>query len=357
MPTLPSFDTLLAMYIEPTAIVFLVTAGSAIVFSFIQKSILTKLEIFSKRTKNNIDDAVVAMVQSIRPSFYWYVSLYLGLQTLTLPSFVTTILNTGLLALVLWYALRAGGMAVDMLLKRDEGDAGEKTARHFLGTLAKVVLWSVATLLLLSNLGVNITSLIAGLGVGGIAIAFALQNILTDLFSSFAIYFDKPFVVGDFIVVGDYVGTVERIGIKTTRLRALQGEELVVSNRELTSAHIQNFHSMGERRVEMKFGIAYETPRDTVASLPEKIRATLEPIKNIRIDRVHFFKFGDSSLDFDLIYYVKSGDYNEYMDRQQEMNIALLDLFIQEKVEFAYPTQTIHIASQPKPISRVSKKK
>ena len=208
--------------------------------------------------------------------------------------------------------------------------------------IAKFALWVIAILLLLSNLGINITSLVAGLGIGGIAIAFALQNILTDLFSSFAIYFDKPFVVGDFITVGDYVGVVERIGIKTTRLRALQGEELVVSNRELTSTRIQNFHSMKSRRIQMQFGITYETPYNTVADLPKKIHEKLDPMKGIRVDRIHFAGFGDSSLDFILVYYIDSNDYTQYMDRQQELNLTLLKLFAQERVEFAYPTRTVH---------------
>ncbi len=343
-----SFGTIFSIYAEQAVIVFLVTIVLAVVFSIVQHQILARLAQFSKHTKNKIDDAIVAMIQSVRPAFYWYLSLYIGLHTLELSKNVATVLNVVLLALVLWYVIRALNIAIDMFVAHSSGEKSEHVARHFLGTMAKSVLWGIAVLLLLSNLGVNITSLIAGLGIGGVAIAFALQNILTDLFSSFAIYFDKPFVQGDFIIVGKNMGTVENIGIKTTRLRALQGEEIVISNHELTSTRIQNFHSMQNRRVEMKIGIAYETPSETVSALPEKIKDVLNPISGIKIDRVHFSGFGDSSLDFDLVYYVNSGDYTEYMDRQQEMNMAILNLFASENVEFAYPTRTIHIASQPK---------
>lgn len=330
---------------------------AAIAFSFLQRRIVTHLARLSEKTKNNIDDAIVAMIRSVKPHFYWFLSLYLGLQTLPLSQFFSTVLNGLLLALVLWYAMRAASVAIDMQLSNTTGGGGEQSARNFLGTLAKGSLWAIAILLLLSNLGINVTSLVAGLGIGGIAIAFALQNILTDLFSSFAIYFDKPFVVGDFVVVGDYVGTVERIGIKTTRLRALQGEELVVSNRELTSTRIQNFHTMKSRRIQMKFGITYETPYSKVETLSKKISEKLDPMKGIRVDRIHFAGFGDSSLDFIMVYFIDSSDYAQYMDRQQELNLALLQLFAQEKVDFAYPTRTVYTASSSseKPV-KVSKK-
>ena len=313
-----TLHTLFTTYAERATYAVVVMIVAAIALSFLQRRIVTRLARLSEKTKNNIDDAVVAMIRSIRPHFYWFLSLYLGLQTLPLSSFFSTVLNGLLLALVLWYAMRAASIAIDMQLSHLVGGTGEQSARHFLGTIAKFALWVIAILLLLSNLGINITSLVAGLGIGGIAIAFALQNILTDLFSSFAIYFDKPFVVGDFITVGDYVGVVERIGIKTTRLRALQGEELVVSNRELTSTRIQNFHSMKSRRIQMQFGITYETPYNTVADLPKKIHEKLDPMKGIRVDRIHFAGFGDSSLDFILVYYIDSNDYTQYMDRQQE---------------------------------------
>ena len=324
-------------------VALITVAVALVVFAILQRVVIGRLARGAERSKNRIDDAVVAMLRSVRPPFYWYLSIYIGLRTLALPSIFVAVINGLLLAWVLYYAVRASSVAIDMFLSRG-GGGDEQAARNLLGGIAKAALWAVALLLFLSNLGINITSLIAGLGIGGVAVAFALQNILADLFSSFAIYFDKPFEVGDFIVVGDQMGTVKKIGIKTTRLTALQGEEIIVSNRELTSAHIQNFKKMRERRIQADFGIIYETPRELVIALPGKIRAAIEQLPGIRVDRVHFAGFGDSALMFELVYYVTSGDYNEYMDRQQSINLTLLELFAKEKVSFAYPTRFVYTA-------------
>lgn len=315
-----------------------------IIFSWVQRVLIWKLEKISLASKNTIDDAIVAMAKSIRPPFYWFLSFYIGLKLLLLPEIFDVIINGLMLAWVLYFAVRAANVAIEMALAHTSASESERAARHMLAMVGKGILWILAILLLLSNLGINITSLIAGLGIGGVAIAFALQNILSDLFSSFAIYFDKPFEIGDFIIVGEQMGTVERIGIKTTRLRALQGEEIVIANRELTSTRIQNFKKMRERRIQMDIGITYETPRKTLASLPEKIKSVLSAVDAIRIDRVHFAGFGDSSLNFQLVYYVQSGDYTDYMNRQQEINLALVELFEKENVSFAYPTRMVYTA-------------
>ena len=333
----------LSFYSGEIITAFVTALVALIIFSFVQRRLVAFFEKISSRTENKIDDAVVAMLRSIRPPFYWFLAIYLGLVLLPLPSVAKTVFNGSILAIVLFYAIRAFGIAIDMYLSQGSLEAQEKTARRFLAALVKGSLWVVAILLLLSNVGVNITSLVAGLGIGGVAIAFALQNILTDLFSSFAIYFDKPFVVGDFIIVGSHMGVVERIGIKTTRLRALQGEEIVISNRELTSTRVQNFHTMQDRRIEMHVGIEYGTPRDVVAGLAQKIRERIEALEGVRVERVHFASFGDSALDFVIVYHVPSGDYTEYMDRQQEINLEIMALFEKEGVGFAFPTRTVHL--------------
>ena len=319
-------------------------AAGLIVFSLLEKVALVRLEQAAARSKTKIDDAIVAMLKSVQPSFYWFLSAYVALSTLALSQPAALALNAIFLGWVLYQAVRTGGVALDVIFTASAATDGERRARKTLANVAKGALWVIAILLLLSNLGFDITSLVAGLGIGGVAVAFALQNILADLFSSFAIYLDKPFTVGDFIIVGDKMGTVERIGIKTTRLTALQGEEIVLSNRELTSAQVQNFKKMRERRIVMNFGILYETPKKTVAALPEKIRTALAEVPDIRIDRIHFSGFGDSSLDFELVYYVSTGDYTAYMDKQQSINLALLDLFEKEKVSFAYPTRMVYTA-------------
>lgn len=313
----------------------LILAVGLIIFSILEHRVLRRLEEAALRSKTRIDDAVVKMLKSIHPSFYWFLSLYLGLKSLVLPSLIDVALNAIFFGWVLYQAVRAGSVALDLLVTASATTDGERRARGVLAGIGKGVLWIVALLLLLSNLGINVSSLLAGLGIGGIAIAFALQNILADLFSSFAIFLDKPFEIGDFIVVGDKMGTVSRIGIKTTRLIALQGEEIVLSNKELTTARIQNFKRMRERRVVMNFGIAHATAREAVAMLPEKIRSAIEHIPDIRVERVHVSGFDSSAILFELVYLVTNSNYETYMDRRQAINLALLDLFRAENVTVA----------------------
>jgi small-conductance mechanosensitive channel len=263
---------------------------------------------------------------------------------LNFPFFLDKILDIILLIWIVTQAMVAVQILINYFAAKviNTDDPGEKAAIDLLTKAVKFALWVVAILFILSNLGINITSFIAGLGIGGVAIAFALQNILSDLFSSFAIYFDKPFVVGDYIVFGDQKGTVEKIGIKTTRLRSLFGEEIIVSNKDLTSSIVQNFRKMKERRVVFNFGVTYDTPTEKLREIPQIIKKIIEEFEIARLDRVHFKKFSDFSLDFEVSYYLSTPDYNKYMDVQQEINLKIMDVFNEKKIEFAFPTQTIY---------------
>ena len=217
-----------------------------------------------------------------------------------------------------------------------------------LGALvARIVLWSITVLVMLDNLGFNISTLMASLGIGGIAVALAVQSILGDIFSSVSIALDKPFVIGDFIVVDGYMGTVEYVGMKTTRLRSLGGEQIIFSNHELLKNRIRNFKRMQERRVLFEFGVAYETPSDDVEAIPALVKGIVAAAEPVRLDRVHFKSFGDSALLFEVVYYVLDADYNRYMDIQQQINLALLRQFRARDIAFAYPTSTLHIAALP----------
>lgn len=207
-----------------------------------------------------------------------------------------------------------------------------------------VALWTLGALLILSNLGVNIVSLVAGLGIGGIAVALAVQNILGDIFSSFALYLDRPFREGDFIIVGSHMGVVKKIGLKTTRIQALQGEEIIIANQELTSARVQNFKRMRERRVLFRFGVTHDATPAQLRAVAGIVRKVIEDNPLARFDRAHFAAFGESSLDFEVVYYVGSGDYNAYMDLQQEINLAIYERLRAEGVAFAFPTRTVHLA-------------
>lgn len=307
--------------------------------------LLKRLKHVAKKTKTDVDDLVIEMLDSINWGFYILISLYFALKWISLPAGFDKWMNYGLMIVLAFYIVRALLRVVDFgkeKLIRKKADDNESVIR-FLSNLIKGVLWLVALLIVLSNIGVNITALVAGLGVGGIAIAFALQNILEDLFSSVSIYFDKPFKPGDFIILpgGEYLGIVKKIGMKTTRLESLWGEQLIVSNRELTSTKIRNYQRMRKRRIHFTFGVIYQTPVKKIKKIPAMIEEIFKRIKMVDLDRVHFKKFGDSSLNFEVAYYIDSKEYNDYMDKQQEINIEIMEKFEKEKIEFAYPTQTI----------------
>lgn len=219
----------------------------------------------------------------------------------------------------------------------------EKNLKPLL-SFVKLLLWVIGFLILVSNLGFNITTALAGLGVGGIAVAIAAQGILGDLFSYFVIFFDHPFALGDFIVFGDKSGVVERIGIKSSRIRVLSGEVLIISNSDLTSSRIHNYKQMQRRRVVSSITIPYETPIEKVQKVTGFIKDAIADVKTIEgvlCDRSHFQTFGASALVFETVYYVPSPEYQIFMDVQQEINLALLKKFTEEGIEFAYPTQKI----------------
>lgn len=211
--------------------------------------------------------------------------------------------------------------------------------------LIKVVVWGVVIVFLLDNLGFNITTLVAGFGIGGVAVALASQAVLGDLFSYFVILFDKPFTLGDFIIVGDKMGVVERVGIKTTRIRSLSGEELVFSNTALTNSQVHNYKKMARRRVVFKIGVTYQTPKEKVESVPPFIKSVIEAAEGATFDRSHFASYGDFALIFETVYYVETNDYAKYMDIQQGINLAIMERFQNEGIEFAYPTQTVYVVS------------
>ena len=237
-------------------------------------------------------------------------------------------------------------VAVERAFARQR-ETNPAAATHLMlaGLAGRIVLWSIALLVTLDNLGFNITTLMASLGIGGIAVALAVQNILGDVFSSVSIALDKPFVIGDFIVVDNYMGTVEYIGMKTTRLRSLGGEQVVFSNTELLKNRIRNFKRMQERRIAFEFGIAYETPVEEIERIPQLVRNIVTDDRfDTRFDRAHFKSYGDSALQFEVVYYVLNPDFNKYMDIQQEINLALLRAFRARGITFAYPTRTLHLA-------------
>jgi small-conductance mechanosensitive channel len=224
-------------------------------------------------------------------------------------------------------------------------DTGEEKSKLYRGLLPaiKTVIWALGLIFLLDNLGFKVSTVIAGLGIGGIAVAMASQAVLGDLFSYFAILTDRPFEVGDFIIVGDFMGSIEHIGLKTTRVKSLSGEQLVFSNTDLTSSRIRNYKRMERRRIVFKFGVTYQTPVERLREIPAIVRSIISDIGGADCDRSHFFGFGDSSLDFETVYFVATGDYNKYMDIQQAINLDLASEFEERGIDFAYPTRTIFL--------------
>jgi small-conductance mechanosensitive channel len=263
-----------------------------------------------------------------------------------------TIIATG--AQLLLSARIVVDYAIKALLRRStqaDGSVDEtiNTSTGVLRVVGMFVLCTIIVLFALDNLGVAVTPLLTGLGIGGIAIALAAQNILGDLFASFIIIFDKPFVVGDFIIVGDKMGTVEKIGIKTTRVRALSGEQLIFGNASLLGSTVQNFKRMNERRVLATYGVTYDTPADKLRELPAVIKAAVERHELARFDRCHFKQFGAFSLDFELVYWVKSPDFMAHTTIQHALNIELLERFTAMGVEFAFPTQVEIVRDYSRP--------
>lgn len=319
---------------------------SIIVLKIFQVIILKKLQSAAEHTKTDLDDILVSIVEKLKPPFYSFIAFYIALKILNLSNLIENIID-GLFILVLVYqiinALQEFIIYITNKLSSKEGGSVNRSIADSISMIAKITLWTFAILLILSNWGVNITSLVAGLGIGGIAIALALQKILGDIFSSFSIFIDKPFEPGDFIVAGADMGEVKKIGIKTTRIKTLQGEELIISNQELTTQRIKNFKKMKERRILFTLGVCYETPIEKMRKIPDIIREIINKEDNTKIDRVYFKSYGDFSLNYEIVYYVSSGEYIKYAEAQESINFAIKEAFEKEKIEFAYPTQTVFV--------------
>lgn len=281
-------------------------------------------------------------------------ALYLGSLYLDLPARTArTLEGAAALAVFLQIALWSS-VGIDFWMTRHQRRrlAQDATSAALMGVLrfaAKVVLWSVILLLALDNLGVDVTTLVAGLGIGGVAVALALQNVLSDLFASLSIAFDKPFVIGDTIAVDDLTGTVESIGMKTTRLRSSSGEQIILANGELLKSRIRNWKRMTERRVVLAFSVPYSTPAAAVEGIPGKVRALIEQQDLVRFDRAHFKGVGASALDFEAVYWILTPEYSAFMDRQQAVSLGLLRAFEAEGLSLAQPAPTVNPPPRVKP--------
>ncbi|NJD52960.1 MAG: mechanosensitive ion channel family protein [Candidatus Methanoperedens sp.] len=321
-------------------IIFIVSIVVLRIFKYI---ILRKLkEIFAK-TATEYDDLVVKVIDAFGWPFYVLISTYVAFYFIVIPDGLRTFVYYLIIVLGTYYAIKGVQTLVDysthkMIVKKQEEGGDEERGTDtsvidLLGRLLKSFLWIMATIFIISNLGYNVSTLIAGLGIGGLAIAIALQNILSDIFASFSIYFDKPFQAGDFITFADESGTVKRIGLKSTRIQTLHGEELIVSNKQLIESKVHNHKRMELRRVVFNLGIAYGTPNEKLEKIPVIIKKIIDNIKVIKFDRVHLVKFGDFSLVFEIVYYVKTRDYSKHTDVRHVINMAINEQFSKEGIE------------------------
>lgn len=325
-----------------------ITIAVLLLAGILRLILIKQLVRLDKRNEVPLWPILLAVVRRTKWVFLFILALFVGLLFIEMPTSSRKIINTiVIVSLViqigLWAAIALKVMIEQYRKKQLEKDPASLTTLNVLNFSGRIILWSIVLLLVLDNLGVNITALVAGLGVGGIAVALAIQTILGDLFASLSIVLDKPFVVGDFLIVGDLLGSVEYVGLKTTRLRSLSGEQLIFSNSDLLKSRIRNFGRMYERRVQFDIGVTYQTPREKIVMIPEIIREAVEKLDKTRFDRSHFKEYGDFALNFESVYYVIGADYNLYMDIQQAINLHIHERFEQEGIEFAYPTQTLFI--------------
>ncbi len=343
----------------------IVLLSTFLVLGIVKRLVVARLAVVAQRTSTDIDDLVVDLIKRTKRWFLCLVAAWVAHHFIQWPRtdsdgdgvvdamsrweraieavvWIAIWVQVGLWGRgLVQYGLRA------VLRQRGADPATASMGVTVLSFLGSLFVWSLVVLLCLEALHVEVTSLIASLGVGGIAVALAAQNILGDLFASIAILLDKPFIVGDGIQLGEFQGTVERIGIKTTRLRSLNGEEIVISNTDLVTSRIRNFKRLEERRIVTMIGVVYETPHDVVAAIPGILRAIVEATPTTRFDRAHFKSFGDSALLYELVYFAQSTEFTAMMDAQQTVNLEIHRQFEARGIDFAYPTQTVHHIAHP----------
>ena len=320
---------------------------ASLVIRIIKSVVVGRIKKWSHYTATDLDDRLIRIVERPVLLLLYLSALYVAVGNLTLHPILQQSVDVVCVAMGTVLVIQLLGSLVQYgarlyLLRRGEDPAIEQTVNAVVPAV-KVIVWAIGVVFLLDNLGFDISAVVAGLGIGGIAVALAAQGVLGDLFSYISILFDRPFELGDFIIVGDLVGTVEHIGLKTTRLRSLTGEELIIANTDITSSRIQNFKRMARRRVAFNLGVTYETTAKQMKQIPSIIQEIVENVDFVTFDRAHFASYGDFSLNYEVVYFVETNDYAVYMDVQQSIYLAIKEAFEARAIEFAYPTQTLYV--------------
>jgi small-conductance mechanosensitive channel len=329
------------------AVIFFVFA--VVVFRIVKYHIVKKLRGIVQKTKVEFDDLLIGIVDKVGWPFYVFFSLFLAFNFLNVPPILSVFFAYAVPIVVVFLVVRSLHQFVDYALHKvakEKDFENESSLVNVIGRLLKGGLWALAFVYILSLWGQDVTSIIASFGVIGIVLAFGLQHVLSDVFASFSIFFDKPFTVGDFIIVGDNLGVVKNVGIQSTRIQSLWGHEVIIPNQELTSSQINNYRKMKRRRIQFDFGVVYYTTAEQLENVLEITKEIINNIELATLDRVHFKEYGDFSLNFEVVYYIDTPDYNKYMDVQQEINLNLKKRFEKEHIQFAYPTQTVILNKQ-----------
>ena len=328
----------------------IVVAGTLVIYWLLRSAIRFisgRIARYSEQRHVRFTSILVEILRSTSQLLLLIFSLLIALRFVDVPASWDGVISHG------WFLAFAVQLAmwIDCGIRlwlhnllRDPVHVRNPVTTVILGILLRVVVWVMMLLAILSNMGINITALVASLGVGGIAIALAIQTVLSDVFASLAIGFDKPFEHGDFIVFGDIAGSIEHIGLKTTRLRSLSGEQIVCSNTILLQQTIHNYKRMQQRRIVFRFGLSYGTPSAQVREVSDLVKSIIQGIELTRFDRAHFFAFEDSKLTFEVVYFVLDADYNKYMDIQQEINLQLMAALEQRDVRFAFPIRQVEFS-------------
>ncbi len=339
-----------------TVLQWIIAAGVALggtgVLLLLKRLLVSRLKKFAERTATDLDDMLAGFLERVKLLFMIGISVYAASLFLELTAGMQRILNHAMFAVILLQVGMWGNSLILYVIRKttsleEYSDASTQTTLSVLRFVSKLILWSILLLLILDNFGFDITTLIASLGIGGIAIALAAQNILGDLFASLSIAIDKPFIIGDFIIIDSYLGTIEKIGMRTTHIRSLSGELIIFSNTDLLRSRVRNFKRMTERRIVFTLDVEYGTSYEHVQHIPSLVRTIIESESMARFDRGHFQKYGASSLVYEFVYYVLSPEYNDFMDTQQNINLGIYRTFEDQGIQFAFPTQTVQVSRNP----------
>ena len=328
-------------------IAIMIIIGALVIIKIFKGVIIIRLKKWALKTQTNWDDFLIEMIEkSVIPLLY-ISSYYFAIMSLSLYDKLEKVIHVAYLFSFTYFTLKIISVAfkkfVYSFIQREENSESKEKQAGGLIAISNIIIWICGFIFLIDNLGYNVTTLIAGLGVGGIAIALAAQAVLGDLFSYFVIFFDRPFEIGDFVNIGPDSGIIEYIGIKTTRIQTLSGEQLICSNTDLTNSRLRNYKRMEKRRIVFTLGVTYDTSHEQLSKIPEIVKKIITSKNQLQFDRGHFSEFGDFSLNFEFVYYVKNPEYAVYMDNQQAVYLDIFSAFESEKIDFAFPTQTLYV--------------